>query len=170
MAQRHRLIRVSPATVWAVLADGERYAQWVVGTASSTPVRGHWPAVGAAIEYQVRLGPLRATNETVVRRCEEGSVLELEAKAGPLGTARIAIEVRPWGEHCLVIVDEHPLRGAAGALHNAGVEALIQLRHRAMLARLAQVCEAEQEHPRRALGTVTAGPGPRPAGGGEAHA
>ncbi|MEV7192659.1 SRPBCC family protein [Streptomyces sp. NPDC093510] len=169
MAQRHRLIRVSPDTVWSVLADGSRYAQWVVGTASSHPVRGRWPALGAAIEYEVRLGPLRATNETVVRRCEEGSILELEAKAGPLGTARIAIELRPWGEHCLVIVDEHPLRGAAGVLHNTAVEALIQLRHRAMLARLAQVCEAEQREtdqgrPRRALGTVT-GPG-----GGEAHA
>ncbi|MFK4070880.1 SRPBCC family protein [Streptomyces sp. NPDC029674] len=164
MALRHRLIRVSPATVWSVLADGSRYAQWVVGTASSKPVRGHWPAVGAALEYQVRLGPVRATNETVVRRCEEGSTLELEAKAGVLGTARIAIELRPWGEHCLVIVDEHPLRGMGGALHNAGVEALIQLRHRAMLARLAQVCEAEAQRPRRALGTVT---GPQ---GGEAHA
>ncbi|WP_409239900.1 SRPBCC family protein [Streptomyces sp. PA5.6] len=143
MARRHRLITVSPATVWSVLADGSRYAQWVVGTASSTPVRGHWPQVGAALRYEVRLGPLRATNETVVRRCEEGTVLELEAKAGPLGTARIALEVRPWGEHSLVTVDEHPLRGAAGALHNTAVEALIQIRHRAMLARLAKVCETQ---------------------------
>ncbi|MFI1683079.1 SRPBCC family protein [Streptomyces sp. NPDC020607] len=143
MARRHRLITVSPATVWSVLADGSRYAQWVVGTASSQPVRGHWPQVGAALEYEVRLGPLRATNETVVRRCQEGTILELEAKAGPLGTARIALEVRPWGEHCLVTVDEHPLRGAAGALHNTLVEALVQVRHRAMLARLARVCENE---------------------------
>ncbi|MEU6990992.1 SRPBCC family protein [Streptomyces sp. NPDC046465] len=151
MALRHRLIEVSPATVWAVLADGTKYAQWVVGTASSRPVRGQWPAIGAAIEYEVRLGPFRATNETVVRRCkkgsgEEASVLELEAKAGPLGTARIAIDVRPWGEHTLVRVDEHPLHGVAGALHNAGVEVVIQLRHRAMLARLARVCEAEAGH------------------------
>ncbi|WAL93099.1 SRPBCC family protein [Streptomyces sp. Je 1-369] len=147
MARRHRLITVSPATVWSVLADGSRYAQWVVGTASSQPVRGHWPQVGAALEYEVRLGPLRATNETVVRRCQEGTILELEAKAGPLGTARIALEVRPWGEHCLVTVDEHPLRGAAGALHNTLVEALVQVRHRAMLARLARVCENEAARP-----------------------
>ncbi|MFI2646003.1 SRPBCC family protein [Streptomyces sp. NPDC018610] len=149
MAVRHRLIRTSPEVVWTLLADGTRYAEWVVGTAASRPVRGQWPHVNSAIEYQVRLGPLRLTNLTVVRNCEEGSLLELEAQAGFLGTARIAIEVRPWGEHCLVIVDEHPLQGAGGAVHNMGVETLIQLRHRAMLARLAKVCETDAENGRR---------------------
>jgi hypothetical protein len=127
--------------VWDVLADGHRYAEWVVGTSSSEPVRGQWPHKDAAIRFQVRLGPLRLVNETVVRRCEEGVSLELEAHAGVLGTARIAIELRPWGEQCLVIVDEHPLQGAGGRLHNVGFDALIQLRHRTMLARLARLSE-----------------------------
>ncbi|MER7722083.1 SRPBCC family protein [Streptomyces flaveolus] len=150
MAVRHRLIKTTPQAVWEVLADGTRYADWVVGTSSSSPKRGQWPQVGAAIGYEVCIGPLRLHNETVVRRCEEGTALELEAIAGPLGTARIAIELRPWGEQCLVIVDEHPLRGAGGLLHNMGVEAMIQLRHRAMLARLARLCEdraGEQQRP-----------------------
>lgn len=145
MAVRHRLIHVSPSAVWAVLADGNRYAQWVVGTSRSQPVIGRWPQTDAVIRYEVRLGPLQLVNETVVRRCEEGVCLELEAYAGVLGTARIAIELRPWGEQCLVIVDEHPLQGAGGRLHNVGFEALIQLRHRPMLARLARLCEAENE-------------------------
>ncbi|MFE7648499.1 SRPBCC family protein [Streptomyces phaeoluteigriseus] len=153
MAVRHRLIKTSPRRVWAVLSDGDRYADWVVGTAESHPVRGQWPQVGAEIGYEVRIGPVRLTNRTVVRRCEEGVALELEARAGALGTARVAIELRPWGEHCLVIVDEHPLQGVGGALHNAGVEALIQLRHRTMLARLAGVCEE---------GAEDVGPGPVP--------
>ncbi|MEU4895431.1 SRPBCC family protein [Streptomyces sp. NPDC044780] len=157
MARRHRLIKTSPQTVWAVLADGSRYGEWVVGTSTSQPVRGDWPGKDSVIDYEVRLGPLRLTNETVVRRCEEGAAVELEAHAGFLGTARIAIELRPWGEHCLVIVDEHPLQGAGGVLHNMGMEALIQLRHRAMLARLAKVCEVE------AAGRGT-GPAPHPAG------
>ncbi|KJK39206.1 polyketide cyclase [Streptomyces variegatus] len=169
MAVRHHLIRVGPGAVWDVLADGHRYAEWVVGTSASHPVRGQWPRTGSAIRYQVRLGPVRLDNETVVRACEEGARLELEAKAGPLGTARIAIELRPWGEHCLVIVDEHPLRGAGGRLHNAGFEALIQLRHRAMLARLARLCEGEAGRPGgtgRALGQVTTGS----SAGGAGHA
>jgi hypothetical protein len=127
--------------VWAVLADPDSYVKWVVGPSEVTPERGRWPEPGATIHYELSLGPVRLANQTVVRHVEEGSVLELEAKAGPLGTARIAIELRPWGEHCLVIVDEHPLRGPGGAVHNTGVELLIHLRHRAMLARLAKLCE-----------------------------
>ncbi|MEU6807797.1 SRPBCC family protein [Streptomyces sp. NPDC046831] len=145
MAIRHQLIKTDPGTVWNVLADGNRYAEWVVGTAASHEVRGDWPEVGAALEYEVRLGPARLTNRTVVRRCVEGSVLELEAKAGWLGTARIAVELRSWGEYCLVLLDEHPLQGTGGTLHNAGIECLIQIRHRAMLARLADVCEKDAE-------------------------
>ncbi|MET7455730.1 SRPBCC family protein [Streptomyces sp. NPDC005574] len=170
MAVRHRLIKVSPRTVWAVLADGSRYAEWVVGASASEPVRGQWPEVGAALAYEIRLGPLRLGNETVVRRCEEGEALELEARAGVLGTARIALELRPWGEHCLVIVDEHPLQGAGGMLHNAGVEALIQVRHRAMLARLDKVCQAQS---RAEHGTPREERAPGPAAShatGDAHA
>ncbi|MGW6010048.1 SRPBCC family protein [Streptomyces sp. NPDC055210] len=141
MAVRHRLIKKSPREVWAVLADGTRYADWVVGTASSYPVRGRWPQVHAAIGYEVRVGFWTLRNESVVRACVEERELELEAIAGPLGTARIAIELRPWGEYTLVIIDEHPLQGAGGALHNVAVEGLIQVRHRAMLKRLADVCE-----------------------------
>ncbi|WP_328744265.1 SRPBCC family protein [Streptomyces sp. NBC_00285] len=160
MAVRHRLIKVSPSAVWDVLADGHRYAEWVVGTSESEPVRGQWPHKDAAIRFQVAIGPLKLVNETVVRRCEEGVDLELEAHAGPLGTARIAIELRPWGEHCLVIVDEHPLQGAGGRLHNVGFDALIQLRHRTMLARLARLCENEvREAPRQASARGVAGVG-----------
>lgn len=169
MAVRHRLIKCSPEDVWAVLADGTRYSEWVVGTAVSRPVRGQWPQVDSAIGFQIRLGPARLTNQTVVRRCEEGAALELEAHAGFLGTARIAVELRPWGEHCLVIVDEHPLQGAGGVLHNFGVEAVIQLRHRAMLARLAKVCEnraGPEPHLRRRTAPETSGP--RGPGGGHA--
>lgn len=164
MARRHRLIRVSPSAVWDILADGHRYAEWVVGTSQSEPVRGKWPHKDAAIRFQIRLGPLRLANETVVRHCEEGVGLELEAHAGVLGTARIAIELRPWGEQCLVIVDEHPLRGAGGRLHNVGFDALIQLRHRTMLARLARLCEdsardAPHPAPARAAATGVEGAG-----------
>lgn len=164
MAVRHRVIRTSPRGVWSVLADGHRYAEWVVGTSSSEPAHGRWPELGSAIRYEMRLGPLGLSNHTVVRRCIPGEALELEAKAGPLGTARISIELRPWGDDSLVIVDEHPLHGVGGTLHNMAVETLIQIRHRAMLARLAKVCETEaaEEERRRPLGQVVAS---KPGGG-----
>ncbi|MFD4029446.1 SRPBCC family protein [Streptomyces sp. NPDC058637] len=144
MAVRHRLIRKPPADVWAVLSDVERYGDWVVGTSRAEPDEGRWPELGAALRYEVRIGPLTLRNRTVVRRSEPVSVLELEADSGPLGTARIAIELRPWGEHTLIILDEHPLRGAGGALHNGLLDLAQQVRHRAMLRRLALLCQGEE--------------------------
>ncbi|MFC8235231.1 SRPBCC family protein [Streptomyces sp. NPDC057284] len=146
MAVRHRLIERSVEDVWAVLADGTRYGDWVVGTSDSRPREGEWPQVGSSITYTVRLGPWSASGSTIVRRCQAPTVLELEVDSGWLGTARIAIEVRRWGEYALVIIDEHPLRGPAGMLHNTVVDALIQLRHRSMLARLADAVEKTSKH------------------------
>ncbi|MCW7991476.1 polyketide cyclase [Streptomyces platensis subsp. clarensis] len=129
--------------MWEVLADGSRYADWVVGTSESRVARGLWPELGSALEYTVRLGPWTVAGTTVVRRVDVLRELELEVDSGPLGTARVAIDIRPWGDQALAIVDEHPLQGIGGTLHNAAVDALIQLRHRSMLARLANVVEEE---------------------------
>lgn len=142
MAVRHQLIERSPRQVWATLADPMRYPDWVVGVADSVPGRGDWPATGSDLTYHVVLGPWKGSGRTVVRRAEEPHILELEADSGPLGTARIALEIRPWGEKdSIVVIDEHPLRGAAGALHNVVIDAALQLRHRSMLKRLADLVE-----------------------------
>ncbi|MGK5532978.1 SRPBCC family protein [Streptomyces sp. URMC 129] len=145
MAIRPVLIRRPPEAVWAVLRDGHRYADWVVGTHASEPLDGDWPAVGSAIKYTVKAGPWHAGGRTVVRAHEPGTRLELEAQSGVLGSARISIEVRPWGEDTLVVVDEHPLTGPGGKLHNMASDALLQLRHRRMLRKLARVVESTAE-------------------------
>ncbi|MER5766166.1 SRPBCC family protein [Streptomyces sp. NPDC001985] len=147
MAVRHRLIRRPPEAVWAVLADGSRYGEWVVGPDASREDGSDWPRLGATIEYTIRLGPWSGSGKTTVRDVEPPHRIELEADSGRLGTARIAIEVRPWGEHTLVVVDEHPLRGPGGHLHNAAFDALLQLRHRRMLGRLAEVVERSPRAP-----------------------
>ncbi|MFJ9251070.1 SRPBCC family protein [Streptomyces sp. NPDC101776] len=144
MAVRHRLIRKSPEDVWKILSDAEQYGDWVVGTSRAELDEGVWPEVGAALRYEIRIGPLTLHNQTVVRRSEPPAILELEAHSGPLGTARIAMELRPWGEQTLIILDEHPLRGAGGALHNPLLDAAQQVRSRAMLARLARLCENDE--------------------------
>ncbi|MBW5425638.1 SRPBCC family protein [Streptomyces sp. BG9H] len=151
MAVRHQLVKRPPSEVWEVLEDGHRYADWVVGTHDSRPLDTRWPEVGSRLEYTVRLGPWTVSGHTVVRHLDRPNRLELEAYSGVLGTARIAIEVRQWGAHTLVIVDEHPLQGPGGVLHNAAVDALIQIRHRSMLSRLAELVE-QGGSPARAQG------------------
>ncbi|MFE2491919.1 SRPBCC family protein [Streptomyces mirabilis] len=144
MAVRHRLIRKPPEDVWEVLSDVERYGDWVVGTSRVERDEGQWPELGAALRYEIKIGPLTLHNRTVVRRSEPTTVLELEADSGPLGTARIAMELRPWGEHTLIVLDEHPLRGTGGTLHNGLLDAVQHVRHRAMLGRLARLCEGDE--------------------------
>jgi hypothetical protein len=143
MAIRHRLIHHPPAALWSVLEEPHLYGKWVVGTHDSCPLEGQWPEVGSSIEYTVRLGPKQFRGHTVVRRLERPGALELEAYSGPLGTARIAFDVRPWGDETLVLLNEHPLQGLGGVLHNAALDAVLQFRHRAMLGRLAEAVDAQ---------------------------
>ncbi|MER5407470.1 SRPBCC family protein [Streptomyces sp. NPDC002769] len=150
MAVRHQLVHTPPRAVWAVLADPTRYEDWVVGPSRSTPLDEAWPEIGSRIRYTVRLGPWSTDGITTVRHSEAGRELELEASFKSLGSARIFLELRPWGEETLVICDEHPLRGLGGTLHNPATEALLQLRHRGMLARLARVVEEPHERTRHA--------------------
>ena len=146
MAVRHQLVERSPEQVWQVLAEPGRYSDWVVGVADSEPSGQTWPQVGAALTYKVSFGPWTGKGRTVVRRSQRPELLELEAHSGPLGTARIAIEIRAWGDgESLVIVDEHPLRGTAGTLHNVLLDAFVQLRHRRMLSLLAKTVEESGE-------------------------
>ncbi|CAM5463899.1 SRPBCC family protein [Streptomyces cyaneofuscatus] len=141
MAVRHHLIDRPPTAVWSVLEDETLYGEWVVGTSDSRPESGRWPESGASITYHVHVGPKRFAGRTVVRYIDRPGTLELEAEGGPWGTARIAFDIRPWGERTLVIVDEHPLRGLGGTLHNPLLDTVLQLRHRTMLARLARLVE-----------------------------
>lgn len=143
MAIRHQYVDREPGALWAVLSDPYQFGEWVVGTSSSRPAEGDWPELGSSLHYAVRLGRKEFEGTTVVRRYDPPGALELEAHAGPLGTARIAFDIRGWGEGTLVIVDEHPLRGIGGRSHNAMVDRLLQLRHRHMLKRLRQAVDAE---------------------------
>ncbi|WP_042388465.1 SRPBCC family protein [Streptacidiphilus melanogenes] len=146
MAVRHVLVPGTPKQIWDVLSDPEAYASWVPGTHDTKAAQGDWPDQGAALRYLVRIGPWDLRGRTVVRISEPPSRLELEAFAGPLGSARIAIRIIEWGEeHSVVVVDEHPLRGVGAKLHTAPADALLHLRHRQMLARLAATVDERTE-------------------------
>lgn len=127
--------------VWEVLADGTAYSDWVVGTSQIRAVDESWPEVGSSLHYTVGLGPLGLRGRTTVRAAEPGRTLGLEADAGPLGTARIAIELLDWDGDTVVVLDEHPLRGPAWFLHNAVSEAVLAVRGRPMVKNLARLVE-----------------------------
>ncbi|MFJ7178658.1 SRPBCC family protein [Streptomyces massasporeus] len=144
MSRNRRLILSSPSEVWDLLSDGSRYGEWVSGTQQVTATDPHWPEVGARLQVRVGLGPLALDDVCVVRICEPRSRLELEAKADPFGAARIAMNLIPWGEHTLFVLDWHPLRGPGIRMHGLPVDYVVSIRNGMMLTKLARI--AVREH------------------------
>jgi len=147
MAERHQLVKCSPDQVWRILASGDSYARWVVGTQRILSVDAAWPAVGAELCFQAGVGPLRITDSCVVRISEAEHRLELEAKADPFGTARIAFTLSPWSSHTLVTLDEHALLGPGARLQGAVSERLLHMRNRRLLDNLARVAVTDRPSP-----------------------
>ena len=145
MALNRQLVKCRPDELWALLADGTRYSEWVSGTRRILDVEPDWPEVGAHLAVRVGVGPLTLDDVCVVRVCEPKQRLELEAKADPFGAARIAIRLAPWGEDTLVTLDWHPLRGPGTRMHGLPVDYLVRIRNGIMLTKLARIAVAEHE-------------------------
>lgn len=143
MSRNRRLILASPAEVWSLLSDGHRYGEWVTGTQEVLVADPHWPAVGARLRVRVGVGRLVLDDTVVVRISEPESRLQLEAKAGPFGAARIAMHLIPWGEHTLLILDWHPLRGPGIRMHGLPVDYVVAIRNGMMLTKLARIAVSE---------------------------
>jgi hypothetical protein len=152
VARNRRLILSSPSEVWDLLSDGYRYGEWVTGTQQILAADPHWPNEGARLRVRVGLASLTLDDTCVVRICEPRRRLELEAKAARFGAARIAMNLIPWGEHTLFILDWHPLRGPGTRMHGFPVDYLVAIRNGMMLTKLARI--ALREHGREPLGRV----------------
>src|SRR5690349_1471334 len=87
-------IRASPEEVFAVLSDAERYPEWVVGAAGIRDQDEDFPAVGSRFHHKVGSWPIGLKDHTEVLESDPPRRLALKAKARPLGTATIEIELR----------------------------------------------------------------------------
>ena len=128
-----------PSQVWELLSDGPSYQHWVTGTQQVLDVDPAWPEAGARLRVRVGVGPLTLDDVCVVRICQPQQRLELEAKAGRFGAARIAMELIAWGEYTLLILDWHPLRGPGTRMHGVPMDYFIGIRNGMMLTKLARI-------------------------------
>lgn len=145
MALLNVLVKRSPEHVWDFLSDGHRYAEWVVGTREIRGVDDNWPEVGSSIHFTFGLGPFTVDDRTTVRNAERPRMLEMEVHAGRIGTARLLFDIRPWGEHTVVVLDEHPLSGPGAHVHNMLIDLGLRFRNRRMLDKLAKLIEIEYD-------------------------
>jgi uncharacterized protein YndB with AHSA1/START domain len=108
VATNERFMAVPPEAVWAALADAGGYGYWVVGSKEIRDADADWPAAGSRFHHTVGVGPLTIRDHTESLRALRPTLLELRAKARPLGTARVTLELLPEGGGTRVRMTENP--------------------------------------------------------------
>jgi Polyketide cyclase / dehydrase and lipid transport len=109
------MINASPSRVFAILADGWTYSDWVVGTAHIRDVERHYPAPGTAVHHKAGPWPVSLRDSSIVIDCEPDRMLLLRAGLWPLGEATVRFTLTPVGASATrVTMDEE---FAAGPLH-----------------------------------------------------
>lgn len=134
-------IAATPPQVFAVLADGWYYSDWVVGTSHVRAVGQDWPAAGARLHHATGVWPLVMRDETVVEHVEPDKLLVLTARGRPFGEARVVIDLHPDHGGTRVTLHETPTAGAGRWLNNPAGNALLTRRNTETLARLTLLAE-----------------------------
>ena len=131
-----------PAAVYAVLADGERYADWVVGAKKIRSVDPQWPAPGSAFRHKVGVGPLEIKDSSTVQAVEPDRSITLKVRARPAGVARVHIELAPADDGGTdITMEEVPIDGIAKTIDNPLQRLLLKGRNVEALRRLAHLAE-----------------------------
>nr|WP_296779409.1 SRPBCC family protein [Rhodococcus sp. (in: high G+C Gram-positive bacteria)] len=127
--------------VWSVLADGWAYATWVVGASRIRAVDPAWPAKGSRIHHSVGIWPAVLSDHTEVADLHEGRELSLNARALPLGTARVTIRLVPLAAGCRIEMIEHALTFPFSVVPDSVQHAIVHPRNSEALTRLALLAE-----------------------------
>ena len=143
MARNVALIPVTPERVWAVLADPGSYAYWVVGSDTIRDADGGWPQPGTKIHHRVGAGPLKINDDTEVMQAAPPRRLVLHARARPLGTARVVLDLSPEGASTRVVMIEEPDDRFSRLLHNPLTDRGLRRRNETALRRLGELAVAK---------------------------
>jgi uncharacterized protein YndB with AHSA1/START domain len=99
---------VPPETVWAVLADPGDYARWVVGSKLIRDADAGWPAPGTRFHHTIGVGPVTLSDDTESLEARRPELLRVRAKARPLGTATVRLELQARNGGTRVRMTETP--------------------------------------------------------------
>src|SRR3954467_2859735 len=142
MARNERLIPASPERVFAVLSDPRAYGEWVVGSDVVRDADDTWPEVGSRFHHRVAAGPLKVDDHTEVLAMEPARRLQLHAKARPLGTAKVTLDLERRGGGTLVTMVEDPGDVVTRLLFNPLTHLLVRRRNAESLRRLERLAIA----------------------------
>jgi uncharacterized protein YndB with AHSA1/START domain len=137
-----RTVNAPPEAVWAVLADGWLYANWVVGASRIREVDPRWPATGSRIHHSVGVWPLLIDDHTEVLEVVENSEILLLARGWPVGEAHVRLRLRAErANHTSVKITEDVTAGPGKLIPKAARQLLIGPRNKETLQRLALLAE-----------------------------
>ena len=137
MARTVRRIGASPEDVFAVLADGWTYSDWVVGTAHIRDVDAGWPAEGTQLHHKAGPWPVSIHDHTTVLACEPPQLLLLKLRLWPLGAGTVRFELLPAGDGATrVRMTETFTEGPLQWIHTKINDLALHVRNRESLRRL----------------------------------
>jgi hypothetical protein len=141
MSTTTRVMACAPEDVFAVLADGWTYANWVVGAVRIRDVDAHWPEPGSTLHHSVGLWPALLSDTTTVEELDAPNKLTLKVRAWPTGEGRVTVRCRRVEDGTEVVMEEQAVSGPAKKLPKAAQDAMLEVRNREALHRLAYICE-----------------------------
>lgn len=141
MAHNVEFFRAPIETVFRVLADGWRYADWVVGAQRVRAVDDGFPSVGTKIHHTAGVGPLKLKDNTEVVDLEWPKKLVFHARARPTGVARVTMTLQEAAGGTVVQMHEFPVRGLAAKLDSIALDLTIWARNVRSLRRLRRIVE-----------------------------
>jgi hypothetical protein len=135
------LAPVTPAAVFATLADGWSYAGWVVGNSHIRAVDDAWPAKGSRIHHSAGAWPVQFEDSTKVLAVEPERMLLLQAHLLRLGVAHIGFTLIPHEAGTSITMTEELVGGPAGLLPLAIQRLLLTGRNRETVRRLSDLSQ-----------------------------
>ncbi len=115
----------------------ENFGEWVVGAKRIRGTSGNWPSEGAKFHHTVGVGPLKIADTTKIEEIQAPERLVLEARAFPLGDARVDLHlVSTTDGSTQVVMVEEVIGGPAKLIPGPINERMIYLRNRRSLRRL----------------------------------
>ena len=124
-----------------MIADPAAYGEWVVGTRAIVRADAGWPEVGSAIDYEIGIGRLAVGDHTRVVEADPPRRLLLRAELSRLGAAEIVLRLEPHDGGTRVVMEEHPVGGAAARLHSRLSDFVLARRNDEALRRLRRLAE-----------------------------
>jgi uncharacterized protein YndB with AHSA1/START domain len=97
MSRTTLTIDAPPARVFDVLSDPASYGAWVVGSKEIRDADPDFPARRSRFHHTVGFGPISVSDHTVVEEVERPRRIKLRAKARPLGTAHVTLDLKHKG-------------------------------------------------------------------------